>query len=398
MYTLLNIFFYITFFAFSFGQLGRISFLQQRVNGYWYEVSLGICMLIFLLRYGVKPIVRYFKPMAMLLIFAAYMTLSTGISLFYYSSFDNMVAVLYLVRLLMYIVYFVYAAYHMAESPPIKKLFVNGFWNILFIAIVTGVLQYFFFPDLAKLYNEGWDPHLYRLFGLFFDPSVAGAVFGMLFLFVLMSQHKMTENIWMKALLIAILFVLILFTFSRGTYIGLFAALFILALRKKALYLLAGFAGIFTMGLLLLPKPMGEGVNLLRTSTIDARAVDYREGIDVWKNTNPAIGIGYDHIRAVKKTAAELSANGTTYSHAGSAFHSSFLTILVTGGLIGFLLFVMGLVELAQINAYSLYAVIFLSVMSLFDNILLHPFVLFLLFSTLALQVSYPSDNSPSES
>ncbi len=395
--TLLNILFYITFFAFSFGQLGRISFLRQEINGYWYEIPLLLSIIFLILQYGIEPIKESFKRFAMVYIFAIYLTATTLFSLPWFSETDNYVALLYLARVALYFMYFVYAGYHLREEPPIKKLFINGYWNILIINILAGVLQYFVFPDLSKLYYEGWDPHLYRLFGLYFDPVVAGAAYGLLLLFTLLSSYKMSKHLIIRIAVIAVLLIFMLFTFSRGTYIAIVLTLGILALRSKALYVLMGFAAIFTLALFLLPKPVGEGVNLLRSSTIDSRIVDYQEGISIWKK-NPIIGIGYNHIRAVKKNAKNMSPTTVNVSHAGSAFHSSFITILVTGGLVGFVLFVMALVELAQLGQYSFYVVLFLSIISLFDNILLHPFILFLFLSTTTLHMFNPSDIQPLDS
>ena len=80
-----------------------------------------------------------------------------------------------------------------------------------------------------------------------------------------------------------------------------------------------------------------------------------------------------------------IEETGSDLTHSGASFHSSFLIILVTSGLIGLTLFILVLIRLAGINEISRFAVLFLSLFSLSDNILLHPFVLFLFFSLIVL-------------
>ncbi|MFH0979866.1 MAG: O-antigen ligase family protein, partial [Candidatus Roizmanbacteria bacterium] len=116
------------------------------------------------------------------------------------------------------------------------------------------------------------------------------------------------------------------------------------------------------------PKPTGEGVNLTRTFSIISRVEDYREGINLFIK-KPILGYGYNRLRYVRNIQD---------SHAGASFSSSYLTILVSSGIMG-LIGLMSLVRLIWKKKKNFrFLLLFLAVVSLFDNVLLHPFVLFL--------------------
>lgn len=155
----------------------------------------------------------------------------------------------------------------------------------------------------------------------------------------------------------------------------------------------AFFIGAVILGVLLIPKNGSEGINLLRTSSINTRFIDYTKAVSIWKKS-PVTGIGFNHIR-FEKDSYEEKPIATKYnpSHASASFHSSFLMILVTGGIIGFVLFIWLLWNITKINIFAFYSVVFLSIFSLFDNLLLHPFILFLWFILICISntVIHPS-------
>jgi O-antigen ligase len=123
------------------------------------------------------------------------------------------------------------------------------------------------------------------------------------------------------------------------------------------------------------PKQFGEGVNLTRTFSIFSRVKDYQDGLKLFLE-RPIIGYGYNRLRTVKKDYT---------SHSGSAFSSSYLTILVSAGVMGFISLI-GLMRLIWTKTAGKYrsVLIFLATISFFDNVFLHPFILYLLFVNLA--------------
>jgi hypothetical protein len=170
--------------------------------------------------------------------------------------------------------------------------------------------------------------------------------------------------------------VFMFFTYSRTTYLAfLFTVILYLLNQKLGKIVVPLIIGFFAL-LFLLPRPFGESVNLLRVFSIESRLSDDAQAIQTWQKSALA-GIGYNRIRYVKNVDNKTS-------HAASGYSSSFIIILVTGGIIGLIAFILSLIELGVQSQFALYGIVFLSIASLTDNVLLHPFVLFLFLLTSA--------------
>lgn len=351
----MTILFYLTAFLFSLGQLGRVSFFNQQINFYLYEVVLLLTLFFLFLKYRLNPIKIAWKKHKSIFLFIFILLLSLLVNLQSFTLFQNIVGLLYFFRLLLYFLYFFYLSHHLF---PIKK----GLFLIAVLTIFFTLIQYFFYPDLRNLFYQGWDPHLYRTFGVFFDTSISAAIFGIFFLTINQSVIK--------------IFYLILtaLSFSRSTYLGLSLSLVYLFINQKQFRKIILFFVFFAILVFFIPKPSGEGVNLKRLYSISSRAEDYRLGLTLWKN-KPITGYGYNRIRYIKNNNSV---------HSGSAFSSSFLTILVSSGIPGLISFIYVLWGLGRSNKIAPILLIFLSIVSLFDNVLLHPFILFLLFINLS--------------
>ncbi|MEK7597641.1 MAG: O-antigen ligase family protein [Patescibacteria group bacterium] len=351
----MTILFYLTAFLFSLGQLGRVSFFNQQVNFYLYEVVLILSLLLLFFKYRFEPIKEAWKKFKPIFFFLAVLLVSLLIDWLKYNSFENTVASLYFFRLILYFSYFFYFKYH---SPTIKK----GIFLIAILTIISTLIQYFLYADLRNLLYQGWDPHLYRTFGVFFDTSIAAAIFGIFFLTI---NQPIVKIIYL---------VLVALSFSRSIYLGFSITLIYLFIRQKQFKKIVLFLLFFITLIFVIPKPAGEGVNLKRLYSIESRIEDYRRGINLWKN-KPLIGYGYNRIRYVKNSGS---------LHSGATYSSSFLTILVSSGIMGLLSFIWVLWSLRKLNKMAPILLIFLSIVSLFDNLLLHPFILFLLFINLS--------------
>lgn len=381
-------------FLFSFGQLGRISFFKQEVNIYAYEVILIILNLVFIWFYKLQPLKSFKQNTKVVLIFICYLYFSYLISIPAFSVQANVVSFLYLLRLSSYLIFLVYFLFFIHKTVSDKKLgyFLHFLVFGLFgITIGTSAGQFFIYPDIRNLWYAGWDPHLNRMVGVFLEPPVSGAVYGLLFFYFATRISNISR---FKVFAITILFVMILLTYSRGTYIGFVLTLVFLLttqMKIKSKYIILFFI-IFFAGLFAVSKIPGEGAHLTRTSTISSRIENYQEAFKTWSK-NPIFGVGYNHIRYARD--AKPAADGVTdVSHAEASFHSSFLVILASAGIIGLILFIYMLYELAKITRFSLYAVLFLSISSLTDNVILHPFILFLGIFLIAVSTIHLSDTS----
>jgi len=350
----MNIIFYITAFLFSLGQLGRISFFNQQINLYLYEVAMAISIFFLFIKYRFEPVKKGWKKFRPIFIFIFILFTSILFDWQKFNLFQNIVGLLYLFRLILYFMYFFYIKNYLSTIK-------NGLLLIAILTIISTLIQYFLYPDLRNLIYQGWDPHLYRTFGVFFDTSISAAIFGVFFLTINLPIIKI------------IYLLLVALSFSRSIYLGLSLTLIYLFIQQKRFKHIFLFLLIFTSLISIIPKPSGEGVNLSRLYSIESRIVDYREGIALWKN-KPILGYGYNRIRYIKNSDSV---------HSGAAFSSSFITILVSSGILGLLSFIWALWSLRKINRIAPRLLLFLCIISLFDNILLHPFILFLFFISL---------------
>lgn len=351
---LLKIIFILINLFFSLGQLGRISFFNQKINFYLYEVFIFFFIIlsflkdkkIFLKKISSKE--KYFWFFLTTLLFSYFLSFGQ------FSFWQNLIAFLYLLRIFLYYLFFKSAYYFIQKEKDFVK---KNFYVLNFLIITSSLTQYFLYPNLRNLYYLGWDPHLYRMFGVFFDTYLAGAVFLILFLF-----HK-------KAIFKVIYLIFLGLTFSRSSYLVFFLVLiyqFLIEKKKIKDFLFLVLSLVLIV--FIAPKPFGEGVNLKRVYTIESRMNDYKQAFDLFLK-KPVFGYGYNRISFLK--------NGEDL-HSKAGFSSSFLIILVTGGMVGLSF----LIYLFQKIFFSLKRKeIFLAVLllSFFDNVFLHPYILYLL-------------------
>ena len=386
---------------------------------YFYELLLVVFIVLLSLKFGVKKVLKSNKR---IVFFLSWIIFTLLISFFFYAGFENIVAVLYALRLGTYFVYFVLVKEYLHENKAANKFWYMATLFFLGLTIVFSLVQYFLYPNIGNLAYLGWDPHLYRIVGLYFEPQLAIAVYGLLFFYIInlkpfarnrklsntvsvpdsvaQQPQKMSKSPHLfgsprfatpvPLLLLTILLVMMILTISRGGIIA-FVITLLLVFRKK-LKLITLSLLIITAIFIAVPKPQSEGLNIFRTASIQTRLIDYQKAFKIWQKS-PIIGIGYNHIRFEKDRLEEnILTNKYNPSHASSSFHSSFLIILVTTGVVGLVIYLWLLWSLAKISDFSMYATLFLAVTSIFDNVLLHPFVLFLYFTLIALtQITHPS-------
>ncbi|OGK39818.1 hypothetical protein A2954_01470 [Candidatus Roizmanbacteria bacterium RIFCSPLOWO2_01_FULL_37_12] len=350
-------------------------------------------MFISLVRFKLLRLKENFKEFFVVYVFLFYLFISFLIGAADYKPFENFIGFLYFVRLTLYWIYWIYLIYWINKHKNNKKILEKSLLILIILTAIYSIIQYFFYPDLRNLIYAGWDPHLYRLFGTFFDTSVAGAIYGLIFFALYLRGMDLVKNRWLLIALLSVNFILVVLTFSRSLYLAFITCLVLHSILKKFWKRMVIFLVVFTFLLLVVPKPFGEGVNLGRMFSVRSRLDDYRAAIKIWRRS-PLLGIGYNRIRYEKIRINIIEGFGSDLTHSGASFHSSFSIILVTGGVIGLVLFIFVLLRLSMINEFSRYLVIFLSLMSLSDNILLHPFIIFLFLSLTALYRVSPSRKS----
>lgn len=289
---------------------------------------------------------------------------------------------LYLVR------WVIYAGLYFVVSDLPKKVQVQiPFWllGIGTTVALLGFIQYFFYPDLRNLYYAGWDEHLYRLFSTFLDPNFAGGIFILTFLLGVGVLGKLGRSGRLGIIVAIVSFVALLLTYSRGSFVSFFVGVitFFWLSGKKRFFV--PLVGLFAIGVFLLPKDsQSEGVKFLRTASIDARLESLQKGWIIFQD-NPVFGIGFNTYRYVQERYGFIKPTVAVYDRASAGTDNSFLFVLVTSGVVGFLayLYVWGRVigEIREIGdsggralLFSSFAAVF--VHALFVNSLFYPYIM----------------------
>lgn len=226
---------------------------------------------------------------------------------------------------------------------PLKLFFVSGG-----VSLFIGYLQYALLPDMRLFQVLGWDDHLGRLTLPHFDPTFSSTMFVLFGLLAIETKQFYLGLFALPAVLLA---------YARSVWLSLFIVIFTrLRVRSILLILL-----VFTILVIVLPRSLGEGTNLLRTYSISSRIthdVDLAQSVG-W---GMLVGVGYNMLW-VDPT-----------SHAAGA-NNSYLQILLTTGILGLIGLIMILRQLLRLYPFPL-SLKFVLVASLFNNVLLYPTVM----------------------
>jgi len=385
MNKIFNAFLILTLFLFSFGQLGRISIPGRPIFFYIYELFLTTSVAHLFLKYRTLPL---FKSgwQRYSLIFILWTLTSLVFSVNSYNVQENVIAVLYLIRLIVYFLFGIYFSYHLSNSKNFN--FNKVIFSFIIWVIFTSIIQYFLYPNIGNLAYLGWDPHIYRLVGLYFEPPIAASILFIISWYLYASEDFKYLNRFFKYILITISLALIILTFSRGAYLAIIAVIiFTLISMKKYRIIIALFVVIVTI-IIFLPRSNIESTDIFRTTSVYSRIDDYSKGLQIWKR-HPIIGIGYNHLRSQKSALDdEIYVEDYNPSHGISSFHSSFLIILATTGLIGLTIFLLFIHKIYSLSFLTRGLIIFISTISILDNVLLHPIILLTLFLIISREVS----------
>jgi len=196
----------------------------------------------------------------------------------------------------------------------------------LAITVFSGLVQYWFYPELRNLFYLGYDPHAYRLFGFYFDPNILGIILVWGFFFGLRFPH-ITNRLFLP-----LIFLALLLTYSRISWIAFFVGLTHYFLTQKKVFWLIAFGLFFGIFVLFLPRHFGEGTNLFRTNSLFGKMASIELTKNELNKTNWVLGIGFNNTNQVK-----MSPNSALPDNSQYGMDSSFLTVLLTTGLLGVL-------------------------------------------------------------
>lgn len=230
---------------------------------------------------------KNFKKNTLLAISMVWIVLGMLIALL--SSWD-MTPFLYLGRVLYYLIFL----------ATVSQVFTKKKGSLIIFSVIVGVgmmvlglAQYWLLPDTRYLFAYGWDEHYFRLIGPLLDPNYTGLVLVTTF-WVILSLKKHFSSWVLIGTGLSIGTALVL-TYSRASFLAFLISLIVygVANNKKLTSAwkksLLGVIGAVLLGigvLLLAPKPGGEGIDLLRTTSIYARvttSIEFLETLQPWQ-------------------------------------------------------------------------------------------------------------------
>lgn len=343
----------------SLGQLQRIQ-LPNNIAFYAHDLIVTLFVLVFLWQFRNKLKID-FEKYKLELTFIGIMLFSMLIGFF--EGRVDFKSLLYLARLVDYSI-FVFALNKVKiKYPPYLGFIFSGS-----VIALWGLWQYFVMPDVRFLNIFGWDNHYYRLISTIFDPAFTGIIL----VITLGLWQKLVKKVNKNIIFIfqLLLTIAIAATFSRASYLA-FSWLTVhqfFSSKNKRKWLLLGI--IFLITITKLPKPGGEGVNLARTSTIEARSENVRENLITLEGPQWIWGRGLFNDDAQKESY--------TNQHAQLP-DNLFVLVINATGLVGFVYFLRILVKWLYFYSQkdSLWTVLLIVTIahSMFNNTMLQPFV-----------------------
>lgn len=316
---------------------------------------------------------------------------------------DVMLAGSYWIRLAGYLLLLPALVVLTAEKPARDKLKL-GVLIAIYLLLISGLAQFIFYPNLSGA--NGWDPHLGRLFGTWLDPNFMGA-FLIMAAAVIAAELARTrpKKIPLLALL-ALIIAAIILTRSRATLMALAFTLLLgaplvvmkttwtrrrlgaIVLAVSFLFVLAG-SSVFMLG--------ERAAGLFRgDATVRARGQALAR---IWPlaASRSLAGVGYNAYQFAAKNAGLI---GDFSIHSRGGADNSWLTLWVTTGLAGLLLFAAPWLYISwrllinwlrDNNAYALSAFLSLAALgvhSQFINSFLYAHLLLMLVISVALGLS----------
>ncbi|HZQ29513.1 MAG TPA: O-antigen ligase family protein [Patescibacteria group bacterium] len=348
-------------------------------------LDLGIAALsvIFFLTNYRKITGKFYKP---IMLFMAALFLSLFLNFGSLELKQFLISGAYLLRLGFYFaIYFLILNSKKVKQKLPSLMLISGT-----LLLIIGFIQYAFYPDLRNLYYLGWDEHLYRLFSSFLDPNFAGSFFVLFFVFLIGTLNKNKFKYLLSGLSVLAVFL----TYSRSGYVMLITSTIVFFLLKGKYTFIIGFVLVFLITLVAISKlsHSSEGTNLLRLASTEARVDSAKNAIAIFKNS-PIFGVGFDSYRYAQHRYGFLNKNWENV-HSGAGTDNSFLFILATSGMVGFLAYIYLLLSILKnsLRSKDRYSIILFSslvgliINSLFVNSLFYPAILLWLMALLGLR------------
>lgn len=247
---------------------------------------------------------------------------------------ELLVAALYLGRFAAYLSVLVVAR-DVVRTESLSRWLAIGAGAVGAVAVL-GFVQLVLVPDFSRFVPQGWDPHVGRLLSTWFDPNFVAGLFlvsALVATAMLVEPHASHRRAAL-ATLVASLAALVL-TFSRSGYAGLAAGFAVLAVTRARHFLAPALLGALLV-FLLVPR-VQERVIGVRTvdETAQLRLQSWRNAVTVIAD-HPWLGVGFNTYRAVQ---VRYGFHNDPAAHAAGGSDSSLLTVAVTAGMVGLVVY-----------------------------------------------------------
>jgi O-antigen ligase len=374
--------FIVILFLFTFGEIIRLDF----GNGIFIKpLDIGVGLVVFLWlisKFMKRERIKQKYIYIPVLFFAGFGFFSLLINHSNLNINQFFISLMYLIRWVVYAgIFFVVLDFDKNYKKLTSKLL------IIFgsAVVVLGYIQYFFYSNLRNLFYLGWDEHMYRMFSVFLDPNFAGAFFVLFFLFL--ADIFLKKKSLMIGLLAFLTLGAVFLTFSRSALIMLIVssgALFVL--QKKKIWILLLLLITFVTLAISSRYFNIENINLFRVVSSQARLETAKNAVSIISE-NSLIGVGFNSYRYAQFRHGFRN-ESNIISHADASSDNSFLFVLATTGIVGFILYLFlwfRLIKITSILASASVLGVFVS--SMFINSLFYPFIMLWLWIILALSI-----------
>lgn len=359
-------------FAITAGQLIRIPVGQGGIT------ILDLSVILFCLLGVIKLKFKFRKPPVQIitaLVFIFIASASLLLTPLHLKLNEYLISFSYTVRFFLYLL-FAWLIYSGAFGGLQKKLERIILLSGISLAIL-GLLQIIFFPDLFFLPLLGWDPHYFRDVSTFLDPNFIGAFF---VLTLLLSFQDFKKDKKLGILFFILIYIALLFTFSRSSYLMLLISGITLSYLKQSkiifLVTILLFSGLM-LGFILYSRSVAEPRGINRTESASYRFDTWQQGLTLFQKS-PVLGLGYNAYRFGLEQY-QLGDRNFLASHGSSSNDSSLLSVASTTGIIGFIAycyFLLTLLKLQKKNAILVSGLTGLIIHSFFANSLFYPPIL----------------------
>lgn len=286
------------------------------------------------------------------------------------SIFEYLTSVFYTIRFFLYILlgWLIFSGAFVSLKENLSE--VLQFSGIGLASL--GLLQFIFLPDLQFLTTWGWDPHFFRTVSTFLDPNFAGAFFVLTLL--LLSLRRSNFGI-------IIIYIALLTTFSRSSYLMFLIAGSTLAFLKKSKGLFFKTLILFViliLGFQIYIQLVAKPRNIEREKSASFRVNTWQQGWTMFQKS-PFLGVGYNAYRSALKEF-NLADEKFLASHGSTSNDSSLLFVLATTGTVGiasYIFFLFTLIRGGWKQNFVLTSALFgLIIHSFFANSLFYPPIL----------------------